>query len=155
MGSKSAKRIAEKYVKAINKRPIVILISKYNELVSNEYIYESEQLFILHYRELGNNLLNLNDGGPGNIGYKPTEKTRQKMCIAAQKRGPRLELLASVKSRIIPDKDGKRFCKLHNDWLPIENFKRLSPTERRTYKCKECHNKNRKSRAKSYSRRKI
>jgi group I intron endonuclease len=56
-----------------NKAPKIITIQ------NNAIFNESEKYWIQQYRNLDFNLLNLTDGGEGNLGWKPPIETRHKM----------------------------------------------------------------------------
>jgi len=51
------------------------------ESCSKENLYKREQYYILNYKEIGCNLTNKVDGGPGMLGLKHSEETKKKLSI--------------------------------------------------------------------------
>lgn len=68
--------------------------------IPTEDLYDAEQRWIRHYREIGARLTNLTDGGPGNIGWVPSPATRKKISRANQGRKHDDEFRQQVSERM-------------------------------------------------------
>lgn len=66
-------------------KPTFGVIAEYETL---EVLYEEEQRWIKHYKELGARLTNATDGGPGRIGYHLSEETKEKIRKARKYQKP-------------------------------------------------------------------
>lgn len=73
-----------------NKQPIIYILAYFPKRVDrtliNNTLYNSEQWYINKFKQLGHDLLNLTDGGPGAVNRQISEITREKMSKSAKAR---------------------------------------------------------------------
>jgi hypothetical protein len=134
-----------------NLQPLVGIaysIKSNNKAVLNDILYKKEQEFIKLFFELGINLTNSTDGGPGAVNRKLSDLSKQKMSDSAKKRAIPKALLENQKSKypenIIEDEIELRFCRICVKFCKLTEFKKDKNTNVRI--CRVCFNTNRKSR---------
>lgn len=84
-------------------KPNIIILESFQN-ITNDQLYRIEQDYIKNIP----NLLNLTDGGPGAIGRKISEETRQKMSKSAKLRPLPKALLDNQKPKNLPKKKRKQ-----------------------------------------------
>ena len=107
----------------------------------NECLYKKEHELIEYYNILGYDLTNAQDGGPGSTGRKLSEESLKKMSESGKKR----QIPQALKDNWKPkfnDPESKRICSI---CLVAKDINEISHGKK-TRHCKDCFNKNRKSR---------